>query len=76
MIFSPLLVPKIKLNRSPGASLKSSSGTSGIESNLKSAPLGILNKILLLIFPQEFVRKISDTSKEENNKVDLYKFNF
>ena len=67
MIFSPLFVPKIKLNRSPGANLKSSWGTSGIESYLKSTPLGILNRILLFILPHEDKEQIISKNGGKKN---------
>jgi len=75
MIFSPLFVPNIKLNRSPGASLKFSSGTSGIESYLKSSPFGILNKILLLIFLQELIKREENIKRKKNKFRDLIDFN-
>ena len=76
MIFSPSFVPKIKLNRSPGASLKFSSGTRGMESYWKSAPFGILNRMLLFILPHEVDRVTIVKRRENRNIVDFFKVNF
>jgi hypothetical protein len=66
MIFSPLFVPNIKLKRSPGASLKFSSGTNGIESYLNSSPFGILNKMLLLMFRHELITRVATILRMKN----------
>ena len=66
----------MKLKRSPGASLKFSSGTRGIESYWKSAPLGILNRMLLFILPHEVVRGPINKAREKRNIVDFFKINF
>ena len=76
MMFSPSFVPKIKLNRSPGANLKSSWGTSGIESYWKLSPLGILKRMLLFILPHEVERVTIKRRREKINIPDLFKVNF
>ena len=65
----------MKLKRSPGASLKFSSGTNGIESYLKSSPLGILNKMLLLMFLHELINRVANTLRMKNRFRDLIDFN-
>jgi hypothetical protein len=61
-------VPNKKLKRSPGANLKSSSGSSGIESYAKLDFFGILNRILLLKLAQEFSKTMEIPTKIKSFK--------